>query len=52
MQYLKRALYGKPIHILKDRYDNRSAYYEQWVLPVRKNGEVVAALNIVKDILP
>lgn len=31
-----------------DKYDKRCAYHEQWVLP-KKNEEVVAALNIVKD---
>lgn len=50
MQYLTRALFGQPVHILREKYDKRSTHYEQWVLPVRKNGEVIAALNIVKDI--
>ena len=36
------------VYKANDKYDKRCAYHEQWVLP-KKNEEVVAALNIVKD---
>lgn len=51
LHYIDRALFGKPIHIVKEKYEKKPAHYEQWILPVKKNGEVVAALNIVKDLL-
>lgn len=49
-KHLLRALSGIPVHIANDTYDKRNQHYEQWVLPVKKNGKVVAALNIVKDL--
>lgn len=49
-KHLLQALSGTPIYIANDKYERRHAFYEQWVLPVKKNGEVIAVLNIVKDI--
>ena len=50
MMHLRRALAGTPVHIAKDRYERTYGYYEQWILPVKKEGIIVAALNIVRDI--
>lgn len=50
LKYLASALRGNPVHIARDKYDKRAAYYEQWLLPVQENGTVIAALNIVGDV--
>lgn len=50
MHLLDRALQGTPIHVVKDWYQIIRAAYEQWVLPVKKDGKTVAALNIVKTL--
>lgn len=50
MQLLDRALRGTPIHVVNGQYDKIPAVYEQWILPVKKEGKTVAALNIVKTL--
>jgi len=52
MQNLKRALQGKAVHILKEKYRYRKkGYYEQKLLPVKNaDGDVIAVLNIVRDL--
>lgn len=51
MMHLKRALLGKPVHIISDRYDKARGSYEQLVIPIKnKEGAVVAALNILKTL--